>query len=206
MHLSTSPGKSSDDKVIKTLDYLNGQLVVATVKKDGENTTFTSEVCHARSLDSKHHPSRDWVKQFHGQIKHIIPPGYRVCGENLYAMHSIRYFNLKSYFYGFSVWDDANIARPWEETVDLWFTELGITPVETIGEPFIFSLDKANEIIDSIDTAREEGVVFRYAGEIPYEDYDKLVVKWVRANHVQTDTHWMHSELVLNKLAPNCGS
>lgn len=199
MHFDFSPGVTNDDKIIKSLDLFEGRYVVASKKKDGENTTMTPQVCHAKSLDSKHHPSRNWVKAFHGQIKHLIPEGYRVCGENLYAKHSIFYDDLKSYFYGFSVWNEKNVALCWDETL-FWFEELGITPVENLCNPFIFDLAKIHNLINKLDLEKDEGIVIRVVDEIPYDDYDKLVAKWVRADHVQTDEHWMHSEIIPNKL------
>ena len=87
-----------------------GREVVVTEKLDGENTTMYTDYIHARSLDSHHHPSRDWVKQLHGEIGYKIPVGWRVCGENMYARHSIVYYDLTTYFYGFSIWDETNTA------------------------------------------------------------------------------------------------
>jgi hypothetical protein len=49
-----------------------------TEKMDGENTTIATDYIHARSLDSRHHPSRSWVKNLHGIIAHDIPLGWRV--------------------------------------------------------------------------------------------------------------------------------
>ena len=78
---------------------------MVTEKLDGENTTLYADGLHARSLDSAHHPSRAWVKALHGRIGDADPGGWRVCGENMYARHSIAYDELDSWFYGFSVWD-----------------------------------------------------------------------------------------------------
>lgn len=85
MHLPFSAGVSSDDRVIETLDSFEGKEVVVTIKMDGENSTLYRNHYHARSLDSSHHDSRTWIKQFHGRIAHLIPDNWRVCGENLFA-------------------------------------------------------------------------------------------------------------------------
>lgn len=130
MHFPFSPGLQNDDRVIQTLDGLMGHDVVVTEKMDGENATLYRDHYHARSLDSKHHPSRDWIKSFHGSIAHMIPEGWRICGENMYARHSIAYDDLSSYFYGFSVWNENNVALGWDETL-MFFDDLGITPVHT---------------------------------------------------------------------------
>ena len=60
-----------------------------TEKLDGENTTLYADGLHARSLDSAHHPSRTWVKALQARIGHAVPKGWRVCGENMFARHSI---------------------------------------------------------------------------------------------------------------------
>src|SRR5690606_15864545 len=100
-HLPWSPGASPDDVRAGDLSGLLGREVVVTEKLDGENTTLYADGSHARSLDSGHHPSRTWVKALQGRIGRLIPPGWRVCGENLYARHSIAYPSLAGYFYGF---------------------------------------------------------------------------------------------------------
>src|SRR5690554_4811700 len=102
-HLPWSPGASHDDLVSREVESFVGQRIIVTEKMDGENTTLYRDHLHARSLDSRHHPSRDWVKALHGRIAHEIPERWRVCGENLYARHSIGYEALPSYFMLFSV-------------------------------------------------------------------------------------------------------
>src|SRR3954452_17456364 len=98
-HLPWSPGASSDDVRAGDLAGLAGREVVVTEKLDGENTTLYADGLHARSLDSGHHPSRAWIKALHGRIAPAIPPGRRVCGENLFPRHSLEYGDLESYFY-----------------------------------------------------------------------------------------------------------
>ena len=198
MHLPTSQGVQNDDRVISSLDQFIGKEIVITEKMDGENWTMYNDHSHARSLDSKYHESRNWVKNFHGTIAHEIPDGWRICGENMFARHSIAYDNLESYFYGFSIWNSDNIALSWDETL-LWFESLGITPVRELyrGE---YSDIVLSNLISTIDCNAQEGFVMRVTDEIPFSDFDKLVAKWVRKGHVQTDKHWMHQEVVPNKL------
>lgn len=199
MHLPNSKGLTTDDKYIKTLDGFVGRQVVITEKMDGENTTLYCDGLHARSMDSRHHPSRDWIKSFWSQMGYKIPKGWRVCGENLYAQHSIKYDNLQSYFYGFSIWNDRNVALSWDDTLR-WFDRLGINPVPVlyVGE---FDADVIEKLAKNMNTSSKEGFVIRVKGSIPYEEFDKKVAKWVRANHVQANSsHWMHSQLKPNKL------
>ena len=198
MHLPSSQGVQSDDKIISTLNHLYGTKVVITTKMDGENTSMYTDHIHARSIDSRHHKSRDWVKSFWAERCQYIPKGWRICGENLYAKHSIVYNDLRSYFYGFSIWDENNVALPWYDTLE-WFEELEITPV-----PMIYMGICSEEIIEaviaSIDTKRTEGFVVRTIDEIKYEDFSTKVAKWVRKGHVQTDKHWTAAKIVPNGL------
>src|SRR5690349_14251690 len=115
-HLPWSPGVSSNDLRAGGVSGLVGREVVVTEKLDGENTTLYSDGLHARSLDSAHHPSRAWVKRLQARVGGAIPAGWRVCGENLFARHSIAYEELRSWFYGFSVWD-GDRCLGWDETV-----------------------------------------------------------------------------------------
>lgn len=123
-HLPWSPGATSDDVRIADLSALTGREVVVTEKLDGENTTLYADGLHARSLDSAHHPSRGWVKALQGRIATRIPAGWRVCGENMFARHSIPYDRLEGYFYGFSVWDGERCLG-WDRTV-VFLRGLGI--------------------------------------------------------------------------------
>ena len=84
-HLPWSPGINDDDKVISNINIFRDHEVVITEKLDGENSSLYSDYIHARSIDGRHHWSRDWVKNFHSKICWEIPQGFRVCGENLYA-------------------------------------------------------------------------------------------------------------------------
>lgn len=195
-HLPWSPGATDDDIRNKKADAFNGLDVIVTEKMDGENTTLYSDFMHARSIDSRYHASRDWLKGLHAQISHDIPSGWRVCGENLYAQHSVVYQNLESYFYGFSIWNDENICLSWGETLE-WFEAIGVAPV-----PVIFEGRWDEEKIKSIvvDTGRVEGYVVRLASSFSFEDFSKSVAKWVRTDHVTSETHWMNQELRPNGL------
>lgn len=158
---------------------------------DGENTTMYHDYIHARSLDSKHHPSRNWVKSFHASIAHLIPSNLRICGEDVYAVHSIEYSNLESYFYGFSVWEDTTCLS-WDDTVE-YFELLGITSV-----PVLYRGRYDEQVIKSLNIEKKEGYVIRLVDS--FNDFAQSVAKYVRPNHVQTEFHWMHGEVKPNKL------
>ena len=127
-HAPWSPGTSSDDRILKSVDHFIGKKVVITEKMDAENTSCYRDHLHARSLDSGHHPSRTVIKQLHAQFRHDLPIGWRVCGENMYATHSLHYDKLPSYFLVFSIWNEKNFCLPWDETKE-WCELLGLHTV-----------------------------------------------------------------------------
>lgn len=200
-HLPFSMGRTNDDKVLRSTDHFLGKQVIVTLKMDGENTTMYRDYFHARSIDSRHHSSRDWLAGFHSTIAHDIPEDWRICGENLYARHSIAYNNLSSYFMGFSVWNDKNQALCWDDTLE-YFELLNITPVTQLyrGE---FDEKILIDLAKSLDTENNEGFVVRLTDSIDYNNFAASVGKWVRASHVQTSEHWMHSDIVANQLIDN---
>ena len=198
MHLPWSPGVQNDDRVIKTLAQLDGEQVVVTEKLDGENTTLYRDGLHARSADGRHHPSRDWVKRFWGENQWRIPPDTRICGENLYAQHSVAYDNLETYFYAFGVWS-AGECLSWNDT-EVLLKEYGITPVPVLWQG-TFSESNMQRIADAMDFEQQEGYVVRLARSFKHYEFPSVVAKYVREGHVQTDKHWMHSEIIPNKLA-----
>jgi len=195
-HLPWSEGISKDDRVLKSIDQFHGKNVVVTEKMDGENTTLYRDGLHARSLDSKDHESRHWIKAFWSTIRYDIPLNFRVCGENLYAKHSIYYKNLKSFFYGFSVWIE-DYCCSWEYTLR-FFNNLSITPVPIL---YIGPWDEEKiRLCYDPNNPYQEGYVVRIVDGFSYNEFNQYVAKFVRKGHVQTDTHWMHQKIMRNEL------
>ncbi|GAA4962868.1 hypothetical protein GCM10023205_28310 [Yinghuangia aomiensis] len=197
-HVPWSPGATADDVRAGDLAGLIGREVVVTEKLDGENTTLYADGLHARSVDSAHHPSRAWVKGLQGRVGAGIPAGWRICGENMYARHSLAYDALDSWFYGFSVWDAADRCLPWDATVR-FLRRLGI-PVPPVLWRGVFDERALRKL--PLDTQRQEGYVVRTVDGFPRDAFGHRVAKWVRARHVQTDTHWMFADVVPNGLGP----
>lgn len=198
-HLPWSPGNKSDDLVLKNMKHFEGQEVVITEKLDGENTTFYTDYMHARSINYRHHPSRAWVKNLHAQIAYLIPCGWRLCGENVYAKHSIAYNNLDSYFYLFSVWDDQNMCLSWQETIK-WAATLRLATPRII---YMGPWEEAKILKLSVNTAQSEGYVVRSTQNFTYESFGGNVAKWVRTGHVITDDAWLDQEVTPNQLSLN---
>jgi hypothetical protein len=197
-HLPISPGATSDDKIMSSLDRLVVEDLVITEKMDGENTTIHTGGSHARSPDSRYHPSRDLLKAFAAGISPYLTEGERIVGENLYARHSVAYDALPSYFLGFA-WIVGDEVQSWDLTLAR-FEELGIQPVSTLYRgpysPGLFS-----ELAQTLDLTRQEGFVARIAGSFAESDMPTRMGKYVREGHVQSETHWMKAELIPNRLA-----
>lgn len=129
----------------------------------------------------------------------IIPEGMRICGENLYAKHSIHYENLSSYFLVFGIYIN-DVCLSWKETVE-WCQLLELQHV-----PVLFEGMFGEELVKNCFTGiskfqgEQEGYVVRISEQFAFTDFSTSVAKFVRKNHVQTDEHWMNSTIIKNEL------
>lgn len=197
-HVPWTGEKHDDDKMHQNMDIFNGVDVVVSIKFDGENSSMYNDYIHARSIDSKNHESRNWLKSYWNNIKHEIPDDWRICGENLYAKHSIKYNDLKSYFYGFSIWNERNECLSWDDTIQ-YFDMLNIHPVTVIYRG-IYDEDKIKSLWSASDYDNMEGYVIRFADSFKYSEFKNKVAKFVRPKHVQTSEHWMSQKIEVNGL------
>ena len=199
MHLPWSEKMTKDDRVLGNVKHFEGKEVVVTIKLDGENTTMYKDHIHARSLDSGTHPSRKWVKGLWGKIGYEIPDGWRLCGENMYAVHTIPYQNLDSFFYLFSIWNEKNVCLSWDETLE-YAELLGLNTVPVLyrgiwDEAKIKSLFK-----DEIDGNKCEGYVVRIVDEYPYGEFRRSLAKFVSGKFIIKHGHWAQQQIFENKL------
>jgi hypothetical protein len=195
-HLPWSLGRTDDDKTLSNCSIFEGQEVVITEKMDGENTTgYSDGYIHARSIDSNNHASRNWVKNYLPTKLFDLPNGWRVCGENLFAKHSIHYTNLGSYFYLFSIWTEQNVCLSWDETEE-WAKLLDLKTV-----PVLFRGSFDEDFTRNISLSENiEGYVIRLTNAFPYGNFRQSAAKFVRANHVQTNQHWIKTKIIPNEL------
>lgn len=184
-HFEWSKGATSDDKIQKDLSYLEGKEVIISEKFDGENSSMTNEFYYARSLDSNNHPSRNYVKGIWGNIKHLIPNNFRICGENMFAKHSLEYDDLEDYFLVFSIWNGEECLS-WDETLE-YCELLGLKTVKVLYRG-IFDIEYIKKL--KIDTDKQEGYVVRNSHSFLLKDFKYNCLKYVRENHVTTDEHW----------------
>jgi hypothetical protein len=195
-HCPWSPGITDDDRALKDMSAFEGKHVIVTEKMDGENFSGYQDYCHARSVDSRSHPSRAWAKTFWAQRAYLLPKGWRVCAENMYAQHSIIYNNLDTYLYGFSIWDEFNNCLDWDDTIE-YFELLDMQSV-----PVLYDGIYDEKIIkalydDKKDHDSKEGYVIRTYDGFSYSEFKNRVAKYVRKNHVATGDHWMFNKKIL---------
>ena len=204
-HFPFSPqvvaGGARDDRIAGTGwdHYLRKHGYVQMEKMDGSNVCLTDKGVYPRGSGVLAPETYDWLKAKHAEIKHQIPKTYRIYGENMYAVHSVEYKNLKSYFYVFAVYDTE--YRKWLNPLrmDGIARRLGFeTSVRAIsGVPDTENFERDFERMYRVRTTREdeyrrdmEGFVVWANTEIPEHMFSKMVFKWVRQDHVQTDEHW----------------
>ncbi|MEP5762666.1 MAG: RNA ligase family protein [Litoreibacter sp.] len=188
----------SDDKILRDLSALSAaEEVVFAEKMDGENTTIHQGGCHARSPDSGYHASRDWMKAFAAGISPNLATNERIVGEYLFARHSVGYENLQSCFMGFA-WIVDGVVQAWEATIER-FDALGIRPVSVLHQG-TFDDAAVTAVLADLDLSKQEGFVVRTTSDFSEADMGTHMAKYVRADHVQSETHWMHAEIVRNGL------
>lgn len=228
-HLPFSEGASDEDKLWnynEVISNFENKEVVVTVKMDGENSSiYSNNYTHARSLDNSYHPSRSWLKNYASSFSYKIPKNWRVCGENLYAFHSIFYTDLPSYFLAFGVYDHDNFCISWDETVEFCeFLNVNLVPVIYRGiwdEKLIRNLwdgwrdnscfptytnsgDKIRrKFPEDFQPCTGEGYVVRLCDKFHYNVFNKSVAKVVRKGHVQSSEHWMQMNVIPNLLREN---
>lgn len=198
-HLPWSEGATKDDRFMTSLERFKNQRVIITEKMDGENSSFYNDYYHARSLEPDSHWSKTWAKNFHAKFCGDIPYGWRICAENLYATHSIKYRELDSFIKVFSIWNENNICLSWDETVN-WCELIGLSMVPVLYDG-IFNEEVTKKLFTPVKSNGEdmEGYVVRIASEFNYGEFSKCVGKFVRKGHVITSHHWKDN-LTKNKL------
>lgn len=206
-HYPFSPGTTSDDRINHTYwdDMQHIETLLHTEKLDGENNCLNQFGVFARSHAAPTtspwtaHLRERWelMKNDLGDIE--------LFGENLYAVHSIEYKRLESYYYIFAVrcldkWLSWEEVKFYAAMFDFQAVpELGIQNVANLTEnrlkEDILSLSAQPSVFGSIDTqtgldCTREGIVSRNVDEYPVSEFAHHVFKYVRKGHVKTDQHW----------------
>lgn len=203
-HLPFSPEVHSDDKVCDISDIqkiIDNEIpVVISEKLDGGNTCLSPEGVFARShAQQTSCSSFNYIKNVHyyPHLQSIKGSNIKVFGENMFAIHSIEYSNLKDYFYMFNILkQNENVYMDLDGLVS-WATihDMKVVPMVYIGE--IESMNWLESFLEeelkkpSELGGEREGFVLRVQNEFHEDDFSKSVFKYVRKNHVQQNAdHW----------------
>lgn len=201
-HFPWTEASTSDDKILTRSaveeHFMPMEDAYASLKLDGENTTIGHGYSHARSMDSKSHWSRNHIKQLTANLKKDIEPNWRICGENMLAVHSIRYNNLEAFFYVFAVWDATNTRLSLDAMIE--YTDfLGLKMAPILGRGPFKTLDFKNNF--GLDFTRDEGYVVANANSFHQAQMIHNAAKMVRNKHVQeSDDHWFSKPIDKNVL------
>jgi len=191
---------SKNDRILDSDDNFKNKQVVVTLKMDGENTTMYNDYIHARSISESSHPSRTWIKNLWSTISYLLDDNMRICGENLYAVHTIKYNNLISYFMAFSIWINDKCLS-WNESIE-YFKLLNIYHVPIIYND-IYNADRIKLEFEKYKNTNE-GYVVRIADEFSYGEFKKSVAKYVKPEFKplvnNSHCHWLFKKMETNSL------
>lgn len=194
-HLPWSDGATNDDRILSETDLSHLRSLddlVVTEKMDGGNLTFYRDDFHGRSRDSGTHSWDTAAKALWASVRFSIPEGWRVSGESMYARRSVAYDHLPSVYLIFGAWDEENNALDWDTVKEL-AAEMGVPTVPELYRGGDF--DEAVKVWPrSMNSETSEGFVVRNAGSFHYDDFQKNLAKYVRANHVRTRADWRHRD------------
>jgi len=197
-HLPWSESKTDDDRTLDNVEHLKGKRVICSLKMDGERTTgYFDGYVHARSIDGEPHHTQSWVRNYLAGILYELPEGWRVNGENVFARHSIKYTNLETYFYMFSIWDNKNRCLSWDETIQ--WSQLLDTKTVPVFYDGVFDEKVIKSMFEPFRN-KHEGYVIRLADTFHYSQFKHSIGKFVRKNHVQTSNHWKFEKIEKNEL------
>lgn len=198
-HLPFSKGLTNDDRKAGKdwWEHLKGKELVLTEKLDGSNSALTKEGPYSRSCaDFTKNPWDVNLWNKHKAIGSKLGDNEIVYGESMYAIHSITYDKLPNDFFIFACKDmDLGTWYSWSD-VELMADMLKLPTVPIIARRVFNSPLDLEVTINQAMTKpsafgdTKEGVVVRLADSFSDEDFNKYVLKFVRANHVQTDEHW----------------
>lgn len=196
MHLPFSPGTTSDDRIASDISSILNKKVVITEKLDGENRAMTKGGIYARShVEYTNNPWAQKSWELWNRIGKDLPEDMFLFGEDVYAIHSIEYQNLKSTFYLFGIRDE-DVWLSWDDVKENAFLlEIPTVPELFVGE-FETELELKDKVLELVSKPSHlgatimEGCVIRVYDQFNDSDFENSVFKWVRKDHVKTDVHW----------------
>jgi hypothetical protein len=207
LHFQFSPEIHSDDKVIHLKDLGNfiSQEYIIGEKLDGQNNClkgflnflkkFGGVFARSHAQETKL-PWDTYIINWYHSYKYSLLNDHAYFIENLFAEHSIVYENLDSYMFLFNIVDlESNMFLSWDD-IEAEANRLSLKTPEVLYRGKFNSMAEVKEWMDreihkpSKYGSQREGFVMRPVNAFPVEDFQKVVGKYVRQGHVQTDEHW----------------
>lgn len=192
-HFPFSPGTTSDDRIAKDWEVILEKELLMTEKLDGENTCLKKSGVYARSHAAPTiSPWSVKMRELWEYHKNSLD-NLEIFGESLYAIHSIEYERLDTYFFIFAIRQEDRWLS-WEEVV-FYAQVLSIPTVPIIDKGFFTKESICRKIAAGMKEGSRfggecEGFVFRNIAEFHVDSFAENVLKYVRKNHVKTDEHW----------------
>tara|TARA_R110000796_G_scaffold215732_2_gene331734 strand:+ start:5993 stop:6709 length:717 start_codon:yes stop_codon:yes gene_type:complete len=212
-HYDFSPGTTSDDRINRDwYDHIQRmKKTIDTEKMDGENRGLTGIGMFARSHAAPTtNPWATHLKPKYDMIKNDLKEGnIELFGEDIYAVHSIIYPNIKEHFYVFGV-RILDKWLSWEETKwyasifdfptvpEITINDVGLMTKENIqahvineaSKPSVFGSHQVLAKGAMGEPCTREGLVTRNYDEFDVALQHENIFKYVRKGHVSTDEHW----------------
>lgn len=195
-HWPWSQQVHSDDSYHQDPEFFVGKDVVVTEKLDGGNTALNGGSVYARSTGQE--ATQGWfahVKKYHAWKSTGLDPDITIYGEDLAALHSIKYQIPMDKTYKVFAVREKDQFLSWESVVSTASQiHLDIVPVifngrfNSIKEITKFFEDEIRK--PSKFGTEREGFVMRTVDGFDASKFSQNVCKYVRKNHVQTDEHW----------------
>lgn len=192
-HLDTSP--SQGRLMVHASDFL-GVHITVTEKMDGEIATiYPDGSYHPRSLTYSRHWSRDIVKQRIPGIATHMKHNEMFVFENMYAVHTIEYNDLKDYLYLLFIVRDGDVISA-RETKKIAET-CGLATPTVLWSGVLRSRWQLQKL-----SGFREGYVVRWSKRFPYKQLRLFAAKYVVEGFVQSgEEHWTNKVAKRNKIA-----
>lgn len=200
-HWPESMSKTPDDKTNQNPESFTNCEVVITEKLDGGCTCLWNGEVYARATSAPSHAG--WmamVRKYHAYKTTSIPNAQMLYGEDMYGVHSIKYdaMNRDETFRLFgvrTVIKTIDRFMSWDHTMTI-SKVLDIPAVPVLFRGSFSSVDEITAWFNTNITKPSkfgsvcEGFVLRKTAVFDTCNFANNVVKFVRENHVQTNTHW----------------
>ncbi len=193
-HLPWSPGATSDDKKHRDISFLLDTPLVITEKLDGENQCWSRDNFHLRSESSNGGQLRSRAKAKWAEVRAHLSKRFLFYIEDISNVHSIEYEDYSNLFFLIGLYD--LLDQQWLEVNPARGQQcLGLPDPPRLYEGVVKTEAELEALTNFL--AKEpsslggdlEGLVITPAGD--FKDWSSSTAKWVRANHIKTNNHWL---------------